>query len=179
MKTKETKLNSFILKGNTIEKMKEMIGKTKKDRKEREFDFCKYKNNVIMHMHECTGNECWVASRRRCTKGEFVGTFHTHPQPLSERPSTSDLFNIMSEGMGCIGSAKTNKTKCYFFDRSKGYDYIRDSFQQLHKLESVVDDIVGENGDKPEFWPEISRKLEDLREMNYFINQYIRTVKIA
>lgn len=172
------KLNSFALKDSTIKKMKEMIKETKKDKKEREFDFCKYQNDVLEHKNECTGNECFVASRRICTKGEFVGTFHTHPQPFSEQPSTSDLFNIMSNDMGCIGSAKTNRIKCYFFDRSKGYDYIRDSFIQLHKLESVVDDIVGGNGDKPEFWPEISRKLENLKEMDYFINQYILTVRI-
>lgn len=173
------KLNSFTLKDRTIKRMKNMIDQTKKDKKEREFDFCNCtKNNILFHMNECIGNECEVASRRICVEGEFVGTYHTHPQPFSEKPSTGDLFNIMHEGMGCIGSAKTNMAKCYIFDRSKGYDYIKEAYEQVQKAGIVEIDIVGESSKKQELWPEIARKLENLKEKNDVINKYFRIIKI-
>ncbi len=159
--------------------MREMISETKKDKKEREFDFCNSPhNNVLSHTNECTGTECEVSSRRICVEGEFVGTYHTHPYPFSEQPSTGDLFNILHEGMGCIGSAKNNRIKCYFFDRNKGYDYIKEANEQLQKVDNIENDIVGGYSKKPEFWPGIARKLENLKEKNDIINKYFRIVSI-
>ena len=173
------KLNSFTLKDRTIDKMKEMINETKKDKREREFDFCNCpKNNVLFHMNECTGTECDVSSRRICVEGEFVGTYHTHPQPFSEQPSSGDLFNILHEGMGCIGSAKNNRIKCYFFDRSKGYDKIKEAYEHVQKVDNIETDIVGESSKKPELWSGIARKLENLKEKNDIINKYFRIVSI-
>lgn len=173
------KLNSFTLKNMTIEKMKEMINETKKDKKERQFDFCNCpRNNVLFHANECTGNECEVGSRQICVEGEFVGSYHTHPQPFSEQPSTGDLFNIMRDSMGCIGSAKTNRIKCYIFDRNKGYDYIKEAYGQVQKVDNIEIDIVGGYSKKPEVWPEIARKLENLKIKNDTINKYFRTVPI-
>jgi proteasome lid subunit RPN8/RPN11 len=173
------KINSFTLNDRTIERMKDMIDQTKKDKKEREFDLCNCtKNNVLFHMNECVGNECEVASRRICVEGEFVGTYHTHPQPFSEQPSTGDLFNVLREGMGCIGSSKTDIIKCYLYDRSKGYEKYKNTYEQLQKIDNIENDIVGESSKKPELWPEIARKLENLKEKNDVIDTYFRTVRI-
>lgn len=175
-------LNSYILKDRTIKSMKEFIDKTKIDKLERQFDLCLCtKDNTLFHMNECTGNQCSVISRKICVGGEFKGSYHTHPVPFSEKPSTGDLLNILYDGMGCIGSAKSDKIKCLMLkDKYKeDYDNRKAAYEDIQKVDDIETEIARGMNKKPELWPEISKKLDNLKEKNIVIDKYFKTIEIT
>ncbi len=174
-------LNSYILKDRTIKSMKEFIDKTKIDKLERQFDICLCKkDNTLFHMNECTGNQCSVTSRKICVGGEFKGSYHTHPVPFSEKPSTGDLLNILYDGMGCIGSAKTDKIKCLLLKNryKENYNNRKAAYEKIHIVDDIENKITKDAIKKPELWPKLSKKLDNLKEKNDVINKYFKTIEI-
>lgn len=176
-----TKLNSYILHDNTIDTMKEMISETKQDKLERQFDFCHNpKTNILIPENRCIGNVCSVTSRKTCIGTEkFIGTYHTHPEPFSEKPSSGDLFNIQGEGMGCVGSAFTNRIRCYIFKaKEKDYEYIKEVNKDLEKIDDIELEIerkiIDKTGKTKESWQMIARKEDSLKEKDKVINKYFR-----
>ncbi len=99
------KLNGFILPIDVIKKMEGLIESSLSNNKEMGFNLCKDNNNELMDDSIRTGNKHEIKSTRVCTKGKYVGQFHTHP-PIgggSSDLSFFDLANIYNDGMGCIG----------------------------------------------------------------------------
>lgn len=175
------KLNSYILKDRTINSMKEMIQKTRDDKLERQFDLCLCKKTgTLFHMNECVGDICSVMSRKICVGGEFKGSYHTHPKPFSEKPSTGDLLNILNEGMGCVGSAETNKIKCLIFnERNREYKYLSEAYNDIKEVDDIENDIVGDAAKKPELWPKIAKQVDSLKEKDEVIRKYFRTLEVV
>lgn len=174
------KLNSYTLKDNTIDTMRNMIHDTKIDKLERQFDFCAQHNNILSDMNRCIGDQCSVISRKVCVEGKFTGTYHTHPSPFSEKPSSGDLLNIQSEGMGCVGSAKTNRIRCFIYkDGEKGYEYYKGAHEDLRKVDEMEKEIVGDAIKKPELWPKIAKQIDALKEKDRVIHKYFKTVRIS
>jgi hypothetical protein len=99
------KLNSFILPKDTIKKMEDLIESSLSNNKEMGFDLCKDNNNELMGDSTRIGTGHEIKSTRICTKGKYVGQFHTHPPSGGGSSDLSffDLANIYNDGMGCVG----------------------------------------------------------------------------
>lgn len=180
-----TKLDPYILPDSIINTMREMIRETKTDELERQFDLCAQSNNILLETNRCTGNTCSVRSRKVCDVGQFIGTYHTHPFPFSEKPSSGDLLNIQHEGVGCIGSAKTDRIRCYkykgypFKGREKDYEYYKKAYEDLEKVDKIERSIATPDTiKKPELWPKIARQLDYLKEKDMTIKKYFRTIRV-
>lgn len=106
-----TKLNSFILPDNVIQKMKETVSHSRTKDIEVGFNLCT-ENGNLHDENQCIGTECSVYIPKGCTKGKHVGGFHTHPHS-SSKPSIRDIANAYQNGMECIGSVEENGIKCY------------------------------------------------------------------
>lgn len=111
------KLNSFILKGDTINLMKDLLQRTKQDRLERGFDLClNIVTKELIHRNVCTGSICEIKIKGECDFGKLEileGGYHTHSSPLSSRPSLHDLVIGLQYGIECIGAARDDSIKCY------------------------------------------------------------------
>lgn len=174
------KLNSYILEDDIIRRMKRMIQETKDDGLERQFDFCAdRKSNILLGRNRCIGKTCSVTSRKICKFGEdLVGSFHTHPIPFSEKPSSADIFNMMNEGLGCVGSATTNQIKCLIFkdgEQRKNYPYMKNVYNDIIKLENIEREITEGAEERPYLWPKISKQLDSLKVKNEIIDKYFST----
>jgi hypothetical protein len=66
---------------------------------------CKDNNNELIDDSIRIGDEHEIKSTRICTKGKYVGQFHTHPpvEGGSSNLSFFDLANIYNDGIGCVG----------------------------------------------------------------------------
>lgn len=160
--------------------MRYMIQKTKDDGLERQFDFCAdRKTNILLDRNRCTGDTCSVTSRKICKFGEdLVGSFHTHPIPFSEKPSSGDIFNMMNEGLGCVGSATTDKIKCLIFKDGKqrrDYRYMKKVYDDIQKLEEKERDITKDAEKRPYTRLKISKQLDSLKDKDDIINKYFTT----
>jgi len=118
-----TKLNSFTLPDNVINKMKDKLKLSTSLRVEVGFILCSEKPDNILHdeLH-CTGGTCSIyIPSKPCKKGKRVGGFHVHPNDDSD-PSIADISSAYDYGMECIGNTKDNDIKCYI-RKDKNYDY--------------------------------------------------------
>lgn len=106
-----TKLNSFTLPDDVINKMKRNIEDSRIKDIEVGFNLCA-KNNILHDENSCIGTECSVEIPKGCTRGEHVGLFHTHAS-ASSKPSIRDVANAYQMGINCIGSVEENSIKCY------------------------------------------------------------------
>jgi hypothetical protein len=97
-----------------------------------------------------------------------------------QKPSSGDLLNILREGMGCIGSAKNNKIRCYFFDKNRGYNYYKETYDQIEKIGQFEGELSGWGSakEKPELWLDISRKMDNNEEKAKIIQKYFEMFRI-
>lgn len=108
-----TKLNSYILPENVIEKMKVKIAETKEKNIELGFGLCRLKFvNTLTPGSECVGNDCSIVQWPTCPVGLYVGGYHTHPTG-GVQPSIADLRNAYINDIECVGSAKENAIRCF------------------------------------------------------------------
>ena len=108
-----TKLNSFILPDNVIQKMKKNVEYSKFENIEFGFNLCNQKGQQILHdENPCVGNECSIDIPKGCKEGEHVGLFHTHAGS-SSKPSIQDILNAYKLSINCIGSTEEKDIKCY------------------------------------------------------------------
>lgn len=110
-----TKLNSFILKGETINLMKDLLERTSKTGLEHGFDMCSnQKTQKITGRNTCIGTNYEVSTKEECRRKEiYEGVYHTHPIPFGSEPSMNDLVLGLVRGINCIGAVKDNTIKCY------------------------------------------------------------------
>ncbi len=109
-----TKLNSFILPDNVIEKMRDQLNKTIDTKEEYGFTLCtEHNRKTIIDRRHCKGNECKINISRECDKKEkFVGAYHTHPYNPSTM-SAGDMISSCKYDVNCIGGEGDNKIRCF------------------------------------------------------------------
>lgn len=106
-----TKLNSFILPDNVIEKMKKNVDYSRFENIEFGFNLCSGSLKQLHDEKPCLGT-CSVSIPKGCDKGEQVGIFHTHAGS-SSKPSILDILNAYKLSINCIGSTEEKDIKCY------------------------------------------------------------------
>jgi hypothetical protein len=108
-----TKLNSYVLPENVVEKMRAKIIETKEKNIELGFGLCRLKFiNTLRTGNECTGDECSMEQVPECSTGLYVGGYHTHPRGPAN-PSITDLRGAYVNDVECIGSVKENAIRCF------------------------------------------------------------------
>lgn len=102
-----------------LDKIKETILKSEKEKREYGFRFCK--NGEIKTTKICKGKECKL-NLEHCKSGEHktIGSFHTHPTNIRGKInflSNDDIYAEVSDKseFACIGTIEDNipKIKCY------------------------------------------------------------------
>lgn len=145
-----TKSNSNIEKEHIINtlkifglnKIKDVILKSEKERREYGFRFCK--NGDIKATRICKGKECYL-DLEHCRDGEHktVGTFHTHPIVTQEKISFLSDADIYSEAtdkseFACIGAVENNipKIKCYLpnYGMKKSIVELRNNYKEKYDI---------------------------------------------
>lgn len=126
-----TKLNSFILPDSVIQKMKRNVEDSRIKDIEVGFNLCA-ENGNLHDENPCVGIECAVDIPKGCTRGKYVGLFHTHPHNSSE-PSIQDIANAYQIGINCIGSTEEKNIKCYIR---------KDTIHTRKDLENIIAALV-------------------------------------
>lgn len=109
------KLNSLIVPDTVIKNMESKIRESQQKMTETGFSLCRGINkNIIKIGYECEGDECGIRRFPFCRESmdEYLGFYHTHPTRTT-MPSFPDLIEMYQDGLGCIGSVKEDKIKCY------------------------------------------------------------------
>lgn len=111
MKTKEIKLNGYILPNNVKDNMEGLLDKTSKE--EIGFVLCS-KDNIIRRGKYFVGSPSeMIVDPRTCEKDEkFLGAYHTHPKDDSQ-PSARDLRYCGIFKIVCTGGKADNKIRCH------------------------------------------------------------------
>jgi len=166
-----TKLNSFILPDNVIQKMKRKVEDSRIKDIEVGFNLCT-ENGNLHDENPCTGTTCAVDIPKGCAKGRHVGLFHTHTYTSSE-PSIQDIANTYQIGINCIGSTKEKNIKCYVR---------KDAAPTRENLETIVSALI--RYESPLHLSEIPE--EDIKNYRKWIKvrndlkrHYLNTVEIA
>ncbi len=108
-----TKLNSYALQEDVVEKMKLKIEETRQKKIELGFGLCSMKFvNILKPGIECSGDECSIIRVPGCPTGTYVGGYHTHPEGPAE-PSIADLKTAYVNDVECVGSAKEDTIRCF------------------------------------------------------------------
>jgi hypothetical protein len=110
------KLDSYILSDDTINLLKAVLERTKKEKKELGCDLCADINTKEIKTGKiCVGTTCEVEFEGECKEGEIlVGNYHTHPfKSIKSKPSLDDLAIGLKYGIMCMGSVSENNIKCY------------------------------------------------------------------
>lgn len=134
-------IESYNFLSETIERMKHLSKSTKNN--ELGFNLCSDKNNDVRAKHECEGSECEFKSTHpgQCDRDEkFIGTFHTHPRHDNVDPSAGDLYNVQTQGVGCIGISN-GKVKCYTKTDPKTISKFYDEKEVSKQLERKLHDL--------------------------------------
>lgn len=104
----ETKLNSYTLLDDSIKIMRDILNKSRKDKKEVGLTMCSKEDNVITLRGEQHGDTYQIPIKRQCNKGEeYVGYYHTH-RGLS-KASSADLRLCGTSKILCIGGKAEQK----------------------------------------------------------------------
>ncbi len=98
-----TKLNSYTIQDNIIDKMKTILEQTKKDGIEHGFDLCSKDNDLVIR-NICEGDKCHIKLVKKCEKGEILaGSYHTHPKGTLGSWSPDDMHGACEEDFSCLG----------------------------------------------------------------------------
>lgn len=120
--TKDSKAKQYLiletLKIAGLDKIKEIILKSEKEKREHGFRFCK--NDEIKVSDTCIGTACNLPLRH-CPEGNrTIGSFHTHPTNIKGRVnylSDEDIYTEATDQseFACLGTMENNipKIKCY------------------------------------------------------------------
>ena len=154
-----TQLNSFILPDEIVKKMKDKIRESRLKMREEGFSLCRSQNNNILKIgNECEGTKCKIERPSQTCKekeDEYKGLFHTHPSG-NINPSIDDLYGMYRDGLGCIGSPKGDKIKCFIRKDPKidinilgrlqhAYDPLATVYHKLPKedFDRLYDAVIG------------------------------------
>lgn len=109
------KLNSFIIPMETVKEMKDLVESSLFNDKEIGFNLCKNRDNELLNDPPHIGSEYEIRTIRSCTKGKYVGQFHTHPPIGGGKSDLSffDIANIYNDEIGCIGGTLDGLIYCH------------------------------------------------------------------
>ena len=107
-------LDSFILPIEVLNKMKDSIELSLSMNKEIGFNLCLNQNKLINDSQQI-GTKDEILTIRNCTKGKYIGKFHTHPPIGGGNSDLSffDIANIYYDGFGCVGGTLDGLIYCY------------------------------------------------------------------
>lgn len=174
------KINSYILRDKTKNKMIELTSRTIKIKTEYGFKLCLDKRDKnIRHGIPCKGKECYLdTTKSECKENEkYIGTFRAHHQYTSI-PSVRDLSDGYLSLMNCIGNfegIKCFKRKKEDFDVSE-YNEIRLADDKENFFRSKRDRFDAHEITYTEFKEELE-KYE--KEINRLVNSYFRVINIT
>ncbi len=116
---KSQQIDNYIFPPSTINKMKDSIRKTQETDKEHGFALCIDENTNIIYPsteHVEKGNSKRLTFVSDCERRnhKHAGTFHSHINTDSDKPSALDTYNNCQEinKVDCIGSPKDGKITC-------------------------------------------------------------------
>jgi hypothetical protein len=165
---KEHILNTLKIFG--LNKIKDVVLKSEKERREYGFRFCK--NGEIKTTHICKGKECYL-DLEHCIDGEHktVGTFHTHPIVTKGKISFLSDADIYSEAtdkseFACIGAIENNvpKIKCYLpnYGMEKSIVELRNNYKEKYDIKVREYNPGGTSRDILKLPPEKRKELSHL-----------------
>jgi len=161
-------LNTLKIVG--LNKIKDIVLKSEKERREYGFRFCK--NGEIKATHICKGKECYL-DLEHCRDGEHktVGTFHTHPIVTKGKISFLSDADIYSEAtdkseFACIGAVENNipKIKCYLpnYGMEKSIVELRNNYKEKYDIKVREYNPGGTSMDILKLPPEKRKELSHL-----------------
>lgn len=156
-------LNSYLLTEDAVGKMKNQLETSKKNKIEQGFDLC-LKGQYIHDENICSGDECKIFRKQSCTKGKYLGGFHTHPEDDSDL-SIRDMISIFrnKEHISCIGGDKDNKISCYIVKNiPKEEGALLHFWKNVYESDKVLE--IGMSKDKYDQYTKIIKGLQT----NYF-----------
>jgi hypothetical protein len=145
-----------------LDKIKEIVLKSEKDKREYGFRFCK--NDKIKITDMCIGTECNL-TLKHCPDGEnkTIGSFHTHPTTTKGRVnflSDEDIFTEASDKseFACLGMVEKNipKIKCYLsnYGMEKSIIDLRNNYRDKYSIKVREYNPSGKKGGVSELPPE-------------------------
>ena len=157
------KLNSFMLPIEVIKKMEGLIELSLANNKEMGFNLCKKDDNELIADSHHMGNEHELPIIRSCTKGKYVGHYHTHPPGGGGRSNLSfnDIAHIYYDGIGCVAGTLDGLIYCHTRKGdidTKSKEKIVHGFNKFEK--KILSDGTLKHEDKLEYDKTI-KKLQD------------------
>jgi hypothetical protein len=145
-----------------LDKIKEIVLKSEKEKREYGFRFCR--NDGIRVTHICIGTECNLALKH-CPDGEnkTIGSFHTHPTTTKGRAnflSDEDIYTEATDKseFACLGMVEHNipKIKCYIpnYGMEKSVIDLRNNYRDKYGIKVIEYNPSGKKGGVSELPPE-------------------------
>jgi len=151
-----------------LNRIKEIILKSEKEKREYGFRFCK--NDEIKITDTCIGTECNLTLRHCPEENRTVGSFHTHPTTIKGRVnylSDEDIYTEASDKseFACLGLMENNipKIKCYLpnYGMEKGIIDLRNNYRDKYGMKVREYNPTGKKGGvlelPPQKYNELSR----------------------
>lgn len=132
------KINEFVLQDNIINLMRRQLDDSRDHKIESGFTMCANKDNIIEAKNITKRTDKEIFLSYSCPSGfNSVGTYHTHPDAISNA-SPRDLLNACGHIGDCIGGSSDNKIKCYI--RKKDADQ-SDCIKEFSEKTSIELDL--------------------------------------
>lgn len=158
------------LKIANLNKIKDIILKSEKEKREYGFRFCK--NGEIKITKICKGKECKL-DLEHCRAGEHktIGSFHTHPTNIRGKInflSDEDIYQEASDKseFACIGTIEDNipKIKCYLsnYGMEKSIIDLRNNYKEKYDIKVKEYNPSGSSRDLLKLPPEKRKELSHL-----------------
>ena len=145
------KLNSLTITDELIKKMKSKIKESEINHTEIGFSLCKERNkNILKIGNECKGTRCSIERPLQICKekkDEYQGFYHTHTLGTT-KPSIADLYGMYIDGLGCIGSVKEDKIKCFVRKKSVEFETIEKLEDAYYLFKRLRNELPKEEFDK-------------------------------
>lgn len=144
-----------------FDKIKKIILKSEKEKREHGFRFCK--NDKIKVTDICTGTECNLPLRH-CPEGnKTIGSFHTHPTTIKGMVnylSDEDIYTEATDQseFACLGTIENNipKIKCYLpnYSMEKSIIDFRNDYRDKYGVKVREYNPTGKKGGVAELPPQ-------------------------
>ena len=165
-----------------LNKIKEVVLKSEKEKREYGFRFCK--NDEIKVTKMCKGKECKL-DLEHCKTGEHktIGSFHTHPTNIRGKInflSDEDIYQEVSDKseFACIGTIedKIPKIKCYLSDygMDKSLINLRNNYKEKYSIKVKEYNPSGYSIDILKLSPEKRKELSHLYMTYLLIDKRLR-----
>ncbi len=157
------------LKTFGLDKLKGIVLKSEKERREYGFRFCK--NDGIVPTNICKGKKCYVELKYCSGENRPIGSFHTHPTTIKGRASflsDEDIYTEASDKseFACLGIIENNapKIKCYLsnYGMEKSIIDNANNYRDKYNIKSKEYNPGGISRDIFKLPPEKQKELRDI-----------------